>query len=141
MDVLMRRLAAPALIALVLAPSPAVAADPSTASGVSVLSGISVISPLILLDVVCGSYRVSRITAPRHKQVNVHMRSENGQGEVVIPVQTDVVTHARIEAGSRLEIADIPTGRTVQHRGQVIAYVPTETSRALAHSRRIGERP
>lgn len=141
MDILMKRLAAPALIALAISPPPATAADPSTASAVSALSGLSLMSPLIILDLACGSYHVSRITTPRHKQANIHARAVNGDGEVVIPVAADLAAHAKIQVGSILEVADIPTGRTVQHRGQVIAYVPTEASQALAHSRRVGDRP
>ncbi len=128
------RLCASALL-LSVAAAPAPALEPSVTATLSGMSLVSTISGMIVADVLCGGYRVSRVH-PGKKHTELTARSIADNREIVLPITRELVAQTGLKPGSTIEVKDTPTGRIVEHKGVLLAYAPHSPDQALLHSRR-----
>ena len=140
MDVPLKRIVAPTLLALTVA-TPARAIDPASVYSTFGSLTLMAASPYLLYHMFLrGKHSVSHVRRDRDV-AHIRLRSEASGQEGELTIATAVLERTKLREGSIVEVRDVPTGVTFEHDGQVIAYAPDASNHSLAHSRRVSPRP
>lgn len=136
MNILLRRAAMPTTLMALLATAPSYAVDPSSvysAFGASVFSGVS---PYIVVGLIEGPNRISRITRDA-TGTQLTLQGPGDAAEIVVRIPPQVARRANLKVGAQVDVSAVPAGHLLHADGKVVAFAPNETGRGLAHSRRV----